>query len=154
MYSLLFNEYGKIWRESPTPVNELFAFGTIADYKANKQLIGPLDENQLLKLRQLTLMSVVKQGLLTFDQVSMLLDLNYNDLVKTLTVLARSPLLELEIDELAQTVKFIRASSRDIWVQGDPSPSFTKPITIELLQKELNYGNDASTSKLKRRLES
>ncbi|ESX03049.1 hypothetical protein KL918_002177 [Ogataea parapolymorpha] len=154
MYSLLFNEYGKIWRESPTPVNELFAFGTIADYKANKQLIGPLDENQLLKLRQLTLMSVVKQGLLTFDQVSMLLDLNYNDLVKTLAVLARSPLLELEIDELAQTVKFIRASSRDIWVQGDPSPSFTKPITIELLQKELNYGNDASTSKLKRRLES
>ncbi|KAG7887783.1 hypothetical protein KL936_003801 [Ogataea polymorpha] len=154
MYSILFNEYGKIWRESPTAVNELFAFGTIADYKANKQLIGPLDENQLLKLRQLTLMSVVKQGLLTFDQVSMLLDLDYNDIIKTLTVLARSPLLELEIDELGQTVKFIRASSRDIWVQGDPSPSFTKPITIELLQKELNYGNDASTPKLKRRLES
>ncbi|KAG7878918.1 hypothetical protein KL905_003687 [Ogataea polymorpha] len=154
MYSILFNDYGKIWRESPTAVNELFAFGTIADYKANKQLIGPLDENQLLKLRQLTLMSVVKQGLLTFDQVSMLLDLDYNDIIKTLTVLARSPLLELEIDELGQTVKFIRASSRDIWVQGDPSPSFTKPITIELLQKELNYGNDASTPKLKRRLES
>ncbi|KAG7891980.1 hypothetical protein OGATHE_005964 [Ogataea polymorpha] len=154
MYSILFNDYGKIWRESPTAVNELFAFGTIADYKANKQLIGPLDENQLLKLRQLTLMSVVKQGLMTFDQVSMLLDLDYNDIIKTLTVLARSPLLELEIDELGQTVKFIRASSRDIWVQGDPSPSFTKPITIELLQKELNYGNDASTPKLKRRLES
>ncbi|KAG7904453.1 hypothetical protein KL907_003329 [Ogataea polymorpha] len=154
MYSILFNEYGKIWRESPTAVNELFAFGTIADYKANKQLIGPLDENQLLKLRQLTLMSVVKQGLLTFDQVSMLLDLDYNDIIKTLTALARSPLLELEIDELGQTVKFIRASSRDIWVQGDPSPSFTKPITIELLQKELNSCNDVSTPKLKRRLES
>ncbi|KAG7707172.1 hypothetical protein KL930_003434 [Ogataea haglerorum] len=154
MYSILFNEYGEIWRESPTPVNELFAFGTIADYEANRQLIGPLDDDQLLKLRQLTLMSAAKQGLLTFGQVAELLDLNSSNLVETLAVLARSPLLELEIDELGQTVRFIKASSRDIWVSGDPSPSFTKPITIELLQKELNYGSDASTHKLKRRLES
>ncbi|KAG7845139.1 hypothetical protein KL941_002984 [Ogataea angusta] len=154
MYSISFNEYGEVWRKSPTPVNELFAFGTIADYKANEQLIGPLDEDQLLKLRQLTLMSVAKRGLLTFGQVAKLLDLKSDDVVRTLAVLARSPLLQLEIDELGQTVRFITASSRDIWVQGDPPPSFTNPVTIELLQKELSYGNDASTPKLKRRLES
>ncbi|KAH3670406.1 hypothetical protein OGAPHI_000921 [Ogataea philodendri] len=151
-YSLQFNEYGDVWRQNPTAVSELFAFGTVSDYMNNKALLGELTDHQLLKLRQLTLMSLARQKTLSFDTVAE--QLACSDVVRTLALLARTPLLELEIDELAGQVTVKKASPRDIWVHGDPKTTFTKPLKINDLLKELNYDTETATSTLKRRLES
>lgn len=102
---------------------EVFAFGTLDDYYNHQDELVPLTDQQVLKLRQLTLISLCQgRTAVPFDEIRS--QLHVDDVIGSLVQLGDSDLVKFRIDEVLQEIEVDSVASRDVFVRGD------KPLAV------------------------
>ncbi|CDK28302.1 unnamed protein product [Kuraishia capsulata CBS 1993] len=102
---------------------EIFAFGSYGDYKANHEKVLELTPAEIIKLRQLTLLSVASgQRTVLFSTIRKELDFQ-NDAELMITLLAvNNTLISFVMDPEQESIEVIDWASREIFVASQDLP--------------------------------
>lgn len=121
---------------------ELFAYGTYRDYAADRQSYLDLSEGQMVKLQQLTIVSLAeKSNLITYDELAQAVEIEDTRILEDLIIeTIYLGLIDGKLDQKSRTLKVFDFLSRDIRHEQMKS-------VIEIL-KEMRANNAAAKGAL------
>ncbi|ODV85844.1 hypothetical protein CANARDRAFT_27926 [[Candida] arabinofermentans NRRL YB-2248] len=134
---------------------ELFAFGNLEDYYENETLFKDVTFNDLylLKLRQLTLMSLAAESrIISFELIKSKLYLDSTNLIPELLKLTTGTqkLIRFKIDELNETIYIKHVKSRNIFISNIDKPlTFLNSGKVKTIDEMISFLVNFKDNKLK-----
>ncbi|QPG74908.1 hypothetical protein FOA43_002246 [Brettanomyces nanus] len=154
-----FDSYNRLRNEvsdkSLELILEIFAFGDISDYYRHKQCLIELNDQQLMRIRQLTLLSLCRNRTeVSFEDISKRLMIPRDHVINYLVILGDSAVIRFRIDELEKKIDIEEiCQSRDVYCSQDKPleiVSIPSEQTVVRLIEELKRFRDERVKKVKK----